>query len=459
MKFDFSDLPLAGRGYSERPMLFLDEGPSSALTAILELAVLETGRRAAWERWQRAQLRNLLTHASQRSPFWRDRMRTRRPDSKLSALPILTRSDVQRQVSLEGSLLHPSDGYETSEHATSGSSGVPVRFFISNMNTRYNSARTLMHLFSEGKDLSPNFTAIRAAKGKLKEVSESGVGFVVEKKPSWLGSLSSIIASGGQKMIDYLYPDIRALIEELHKDPVGYLVTNPDVFQTVLSHHDVELLRELKVSECILFGENADSAVVQAVRDHGIPVRSSYSAEETGQIAFECATCVGHYHVTISNVMVEVVDVSYDVGGTKFGRVLVTHLHSYATPFVRYDLGDLGLLKDSCPCGHNGPTLHKLHGRATSALKRHDGTLRPFYIRGHEFLEVVQFSEFRIRQVEIDRIVVELGGREELSPEEVQNAIQFLKARAGDEFKIEVVPRPVIDWGESIKRQSFRCEV
>ena len=102
MKFDFSDFPLANRGYSERPMMFLDEDSSSALTAVLELALIETGKRAAWERWQKAQLRNLYMHAIQRSAFWRDRMQMRTPDSKLNTLPVLTRSDLQRQVKLEG---------------------------------------------------------------------------------------------------------------------------------------------------------------------------------------------------------------------------------------------------------------------------------------------------------------------------------------------------------------------
>jgi hypothetical protein len=96
VKFDFSDLPLTGQGYSERPMRFLDEDASSALTAIVELTLIETGKRAAWERWQKVQLGNLLAHARQRSSIWRDHLRMRKPDSKLSTLPILTRSELQR---------------------------------------------------------------------------------------------------------------------------------------------------------------------------------------------------------------------------------------------------------------------------------------------------------------------------------------------------------------------------
>jgi hypothetical protein len=92
-------------------------------------------------------------------------------------------------------------------------------------------------------------------------------------------------------------------------------------------------------------------------------------------------------------------------------------------------------------------------------LKHRDGTLSAFLIRGEELLEIVEFTEFRIRQVSLDAITIEIGGRETVTAEEVDNVTAFLKARAGDEFRIDVVPRASIDWGDSVKRLSFRCEV
>jgi phenylacetate-coenzyme A ligase PaaK-like adenylate-forming protein len=51
-----------------------------------------------------------------------------------------------------------------------------------------------------------------------------------------------------------------------------------------------------------------------------------------------------------NNVVVEVESVnSIKVGNKKLGRVLLTHLHSYATPFIRYDVGDLASLSGSLP--------------------------------------------------------------------------------------------------------------
>jgi len=460
MKVDFSKYPISSRGYSERPMAFLDIGPSKVFGGIFELILIETGSRTARAQWQKTQLRNLLTHATQRSSFWRNRVGAKRSDSKLSALPILTRADVKQQVAQEGSLLRPTDGLQTFMHGTSGSSGVPVQFHVSQMNSQYNLVRQLAQYFMDGNDLSVNRTRIKTATASnAKKIATIPSGFTVEKGPSWLGELGSVFASGGSKLIEFLNPNMRDLVRELRKDAVGLLVANPGTVSALISRYGAKLLRELRVSEWIALAEEIDPVLYQAIVEQGIPVRSTYSCEEVGSIAFECEATPGHYHVTTSNVVVEIAGDLHEIEGKKLGRVLVTHLHSYATPFIRYDLGDLALLKETCPCGHDGPTIHSLYGRVTNALKHRDGTFSRFYIRGHELLKVVEFTEFRVRQVGLDAIAIELGGRETLTPEEIASVTAFLKTRAGDEFKIDVIARAAIDWGDSIKRQSFRCEV
>lgn len=459
MKFDFSKYPISSRAYSERPMAFLDIGPSKILAGIIELALIETGNRAARARWQKTQLRNLLAHASQRSSFWRNRVGTKRSDSELGELPILTRGDVKQQVAQEGSLLRPADGLQTFTHGTSGSSGIPVEFHASQMNTQYNNVRYLAQEFIEGKDLSVNRTRFKTATASSAEkIARIPTGFTVEKKPSWLGDIGAVFASGELKFITCLNPNLRDLVRELRKNPVGQLVATPGMVSAIVSYSGAKLLRELRVSEFRSFGEAMDPVLYRAIVDQGIPVRATYSCEEVGPIGFECEATPGHYHVATSNVIVEL-EGSHEIDGKKLGRVLVTHLHSYATPFIRYDLGDLALLRERCPCGHDGPTIYSLHGRITNALKHDDGTFSRFFVRGEELLKILQFTEFQIRQVALDAIVMEFGGRETLTPEEITDVTAYLKARAGDEFKIDIIARPVIDWGDSIKRQSFRCEV
>jgi len=111
MKFEFSTLPFRSRAFNEDPMKFVQPDAKSFLSAIIDPIMIETGKRRARENWQKAQLRNLLKHAHERSPFWRRRIATRKMNAlTLSDLPILTRNDVIHQVKSEGPLLGRNDG-------------------------------------------------------------------------------------------------------------------------------------------------------------------------------------------------------------------------------------------------------------------------------------------------------------------------------------------------------------
>src|SRR5437763_8421841 len=102
MMFDFSGYRLRKGGYSETPMTILDPQPRAMLSAITEIALIETGNRSAREHWQQIQLRNLLNHATQCSDFWRSRIGTgKASDINLASLPILTRQDLRTQVASE----------------------------------------------------------------------------------------------------------------------------------------------------------------------------------------------------------------------------------------------------------------------------------------------------------------------------------------------------------------------
>src|SRR5262245_37646732 len=155
MYFDFSGYRLRNRAYSQSPMTILDAEPKAALSTLAEIALIETGDRSAREHWQQIQLHNLLKHVIQRSAFWRSPIGDKRiSDIDLASLPILTRQDLRTQVATEGPLLRAADGFLTKARATSGSSGVPVEFFYSNVNGYYNAIRSLAQYFFEARDLS-----------------------------------------------------------------------------------------------------------------------------------------------------------------------------------------------------------------------------------------------------------------------------------------------------------------
>ena len=168
----------------------------------------------------------------------------------------------------------------------------------------------------------------------------------------------------------------------------------------------------------------------------------------------------GSYHVATSNVIVEVIpDESIQLMDKRAGRVLVTHLHSYATPFIRYDIGDVATLDKVCSCGHDGPALSNIYGRTKTLLKHADGRVSYFFPRSKDLAAIAKFDEYRVRQTDIKNIVVEIGGRDSLTPEETAAFIKLIKLHAGDEFDVKVKAVAQIDWGHSIKRLGYHSEV
>jgi phenylacetate-CoA ligase len=455
MQFDFSKLPLRNRAFSEKPMTFIDRGAKNFLAAMIDLIAIETGNRAACEYWQQKQLQNLLQHAVQKSPFWRKRIgSTRIKDVKLSQLPILTRSDVVKQVEAEGSLLPAGGPIATRRVATSGSSGTPVQFFASDMNAEYNTVRTLAQYFMEGRDVTLNRTRFYRAPKRIDD------GFSTRKNDSWLGSLGSFFRGGDAKEIRLYRVDRDLLLRELAKDPIGYLVAPPSFIEALFYESDVAFLVENGAKMFIPVDEEADKDLRDKFAAVEIPVGAVYSSQECGYIGAECKHCPGSFHVAHSNVIIEVDKRDGIVVGNKaLGRVLVTHLHSYATPFVRYDIGDLAELSQACECGHDGPVLTNIYGRKKRLLKRSDGSVVPFSVVARNILPIVKCDEYRIRQTDLNTIDVEIAGVAQLTADQVAALTSLFKERAGDDFQVRINPVQTIDWGSDTKKLGFRSEI
>ncbi len=456
MRFDFSDFPFSGKAFSAKPMTFCEPDVTRFLSAIVELAALETGNRKAREHWQTLQLRNLFAHAANRSPIWRRRIGAQGGlgGPRLSRLPILSRRELREQVAGEGSLLKPSDRISVSDHSTSGSSGVPVRFFVSEMNSNYNAMRSIAQYFLEGRDLTLNRVRLIYSRTPQKH------GFSVDRTGSWLGILAPFVKGGADKTIAVRGPDRKLLWRELAREPIGYLAASPGQIETLLQHVSPEELKQAGTAMLVVHGEQLDAAIAAEFAEVGIPTRNTYSCEEVGPLAAECARHPGRYHVATSNLIVEVdPEDEIRLGEARAGKVLLTHLHSYATPFIRYDVGDVARLEDRCPCGHDGPTLSNIVGRSKGLLKQPNGRLTHIVVRASEMTAIAPFDEFRVRQTAEAKLVVEIGGRESLSAAETAAFIRLMKSHAGDGFDIEVRAVAAIDWGESVKRLGFHNEL
>ncbi len=246
----------------------------------------------------------------------------------------------------------------------------------------------------------------------------------------------------------------------MRRDPVGYLIAPPGPVAALVQFAGADFFKEIGTSAWFSLGGRPFPQIRAAFAAVDIPTTANYSCEEVGMIAHECATTPDFYHVCTSNVLVEI-DKSepVDLGGDAAGRVLVTHLHSYATPFIRYDVGDIASLRQSCPCGHQGPVLTNIYGRSKQLLKHPDGRLSPFYVPGADMAAIADISEFRIRQTAPRTLVVEVAAAEILPPTKIEAFRHLVRSYAGEGFDIPVNQVPKIDWGRDTKRLAFRNEL
>jgi phenylacetate-CoA ligase len=128
----------------------------------------------------------------------------------------------------------------------------------------------------------------------------------------------------------------------------------------------------------------------------GAPVVDMYSAEEVGYIALQCPEHQ-HYHVQSESLLVEVLD---DDGNAcrpgETGRVVVTDLHNFAMPLVRYEIGDYAEVGTPCPCGRGLPVLARISGRVRNMLVTADGRryFPHFGTRSMPGLEVLRQHQF-----------------------------------------------------------------
>lgn len=155
-----------------------------------------------------------------------------------------------------------------------------------------------------------------------------------------------------------------------------------------------------------------------------------YTSWEVHAIASECEQHHG-LHITSENVIVEVVDDNgLPVRDGKEGRILVTNLHNFAMPFIRYEIGDTGAIsKDDCLCGRSLPLLSKLSGRTSDVLITRGGRTIPGAALIFVFREPLGIQQFRIIQESYDNVIIAIVMDKEYSEAYLQKVTGSIREK------------------------------
>ena len=154
----------------------------------------------------------------------------------------------------------------------------------------------------------------------------------------------------------------------------------------------------------------------------GCPVQNEYGCGEVGPIAYSCPE--GALHIMAMNVWVEVLSPSgTPVPPGDSGELVVTDLHNTAMPLLRYRVGDQGALGDACRCGRPWPVLARIWGRAYDFVEGVDGR------RYHGEFFLYFFEELRDRGNGVEQFQVTQAGARILRFDVVVSAASEAKVR------------------------------
>lgn len=238
----------------------------------------------------------------------------------------------------------------------------------------------------------------------------------------------------------------------------AYIVANAGLLEAVLDAYEdrsVEPPAFGTVKALLSYSETVTRKFrSQAEAILGSQVLDRYSCEEVGPLAFQCPVSDEYYHIAATNALVEVLDengVRSRPG--EVGRVYVTGLHNYASPVVRYELGDLAAWRPQCVCGYDKPVLTRLLGRIRFLIRLPSGERKHVRVKAKDWLAVAPFHETRIVQVSKNVIRAECVLGYAMTIQEKAKAEAMLRRAISPDLTYEVVQLERIDWGPTYKRQ------
>jgi len=171
----------------------------------------------------------------------------------------------------------------------------------------------------------------------------------------------------------------------------------------------------------------------------GTKLYDFYGSRETASLAGECRCSL--MHVFEFNNYIEILDENNQpVKEGQEGKIIVTNLHNYSMPFIRYEIGDMALLGPiKCKCGSILPTLGRIYGRIEEQFIRKDRSIVIGYYFVHLMGVVLNkgfIKKFQVIQEEYDKIRILVIPNKTLPDAEKRDIEDKIRLQMGQDCRI-----------------------
>jgi phenylacetate-CoA ligase len=181
-------------------------------------------------------------------------------------------------------------------------------------------------------------------------------------------------------------------------------------------------------------------------------VFDGYGTTEVSGICGECRAHIGQ-HTFGDQTIVEISRDGEKVSTGEKGCVTVTSLDNYATPFIRYNTEDIGmLLDDECNCGLHYPLMRITEGRASDTIVLNDGGRMSAHEVCVSVCKIEGIKQFQIIQESDNGFIVKVVTKSGFIDELCENVVQAVE-RALGEVDVEVL---IVDDIPRLKSGKFK---
>lgn len=377
---------------------------------------------------QLAQFQLLLTHAVEQSPWYQQQAQFRLlagqsyPLSlqQFSELPRLSRPELQQNLkAISANAVPPAHGSRL-ELATSGSTGSPLLGWESELNHFFWGGCNLRDNLWHQRELSKKFAAIRT------NVSEDCL-------PDWGTAISASFETGPAVTLNISTP-VEQQLDWLIQHQPDYLLSHASNLQALAQLSLQKGLGVNNLQAVISFGERVPDDLRQLCdAAWNAPLQDIYSAEEVGYIALQCPQNDTNYHLMAEQLLIEVLNTSGEpCRPGEWGKVVITTLHNFAMPLIRYEIGDFARVGATCQCGRGLPVLTEILGRARNMITLPDGNQHWPSFPADLWLSVAPIEQFQLEQVNREQIIAHYvmaqalnADQQRLLIDKLANSLQF----------------------------------
>jgi phenylacetate-CoA ligase len=311
---------------------------------------------------QEKRFREILRYAYDNVEFYHEKLRQSaiKPDDirnleDLNKLPVISRDELQKNadqlISKEFKL------EELDSHSTSGSSGRPLVTYFTKSEDDFRKAKYLRSHAICGQRPWSSWVLIEPLERKVH-----------------LGRL--------QRLLRFYTPSYVSIFDDIHAQASQVQRLRPDVIEgysnSLLLLAEEVKDRKLGISPKMVLGgaELIDTPSRKRIEENfNAPFYDQYASEEFQMIAWQCQER-DQYHIDADSIILEFVDENGEEAAPgERGEIVCTSLFSYAMPFLRYRIGDVGVRSEakSCKCGRTFPLMKLIGGRKDSVVILPDG--------------------------------------------------------------------------------------